>query len=177
MVADGAKNRVVSARAWLGFVIKLSHQGNRHFDWFPIVQSAAIPYRYDSTGNIEVLLVTSRRKGRWGLPKGHVPKGMAAHLSAAREAFEEAGVLGKVEQEPIGSYLRFDASPKSAQAVRIEVYPMKVTTEAPTWPEMHQRTRLWATVAEAIELVRSDGMRHALSAFCEACDVGRPSCD
>jgi 8-oxo-dGTP pyrophosphatase MutT (NUDIX family) len=52
----------------------------------------------------EVLLVTSRDTRRWIIPKGWPQKGKAPHRAAAREAFEEAGVVGAVGRRPVGSF-------------------------------------------------------------------------
>jgi 8-oxo-dGTP pyrophosphatase MutT (NUDIX family) len=48
--------------------------------------------------------VTSRETRRWIIPKGWPMKRMPPHTAAAREAFEEAGVLGQVRRRPLGSY-------------------------------------------------------------------------
>ncbi len=66
-------------------------------------QSASIPYRIEQ-GGLRVLLVTSRTRRRWILPKGKVAPRMLPGRSAEREAFEEAGVLGRLAKDPIGSY-------------------------------------------------------------------------
>ena len=50
------------------------------------------------------MLVTSRGRQRWIIPKGWPHKGRAPHRSAAREAFEEAGVVGKVRRRPVGTF-------------------------------------------------------------------------
>ena len=57
-----------------------------------IRQVAALPYRIDSSGAAEVMLITSRGTRRWVLPKGNLIKGLDWHQAAAQEAFEEAGV-------------------------------------------------------------------------------------
>lgn len=49
-----------------------------------------------------MLLVTSRKRRRWILPKGKVAAGMLPHRSAAREAMEEAGVVGTPNDAPVG---------------------------------------------------------------------------
>ncbi|MFK4980221.1 NUDIX domain-containing protein, partial [Klebsiella pneumoniae] len=72
-----------------------------------IRQIAALPYRTLGEGvsaPTEVLLVTSRGTGRWVLPKGNMAKSERAHDAAAREALEEAGVIGAVCPAAIGSY-------------------------------------------------------------------------
>ena len=55
-------------------------------------------------GELLILLVTTRRRGRWTLPKGWPVKGKSMAESAAIEAAEEAGVQGVAFKEPIGSY-------------------------------------------------------------------------
>src|SRR5271170_8084788 len=68
------------------------------------VQYAALPYRLSSRDRTEFLLITSRETRRWIIPKGWPQKGRAPHRSAAREAFEEAGVRGKVGKRSIGTF-------------------------------------------------------------------------
>src|SRR5260370_36367577 len=58
------------------------------------VQYAALPYRLNGRSRTEVMLVTSRETQRWIIPKGWPQRGRAPYDSAAREAFEEAGVVG-----------------------------------------------------------------------------------
>lgn len=128
-------------------------------------QSAAIPFRYDVNGEIQILLVTSRKRSRWVLPKGHVRKGMGPHSSAAKEAFEEGGVIGRTAAEPIITYSSKKKDISDGEALRVEVYPMAVTTEAPVWPEMHQRKRQWTTLQGALSLAEGKGVRKALYAF------------
>jgi phosphohistidine phosphatase len=66
-------------------------------------QSAVIPYRRGPNG-LEVLLVTSRKGKRWVLPKGVVEPDLTPAVSAEKEAMEEAGVRGAVDDEPLGTY-------------------------------------------------------------------------
>src|SRR6476469_8882923 len=68
------------------------------------VQYAALPYRLSGKSRTEVMLVTSRETRRWIIPKGWPQKGKAPHDSAAREAFEEAGVVGAVGKRAVGSF-------------------------------------------------------------------------
>jgi 8-oxo-dGTP pyrophosphatase MutT (NUDIX family) len=67
-------------------------------------QVAAICYRIRKRG-IEFLLVQTRG-GRWIFPKGGVEPGLTHAQSAALEAFEEAGVHGRMEKTPFARYLR-----------------------------------------------------------------------
>ena len=67
-------------------------------------QVAAVCYRIRKRG-IEFLLVQTRG-GRWIFPKGGVEPGLTAAQSAAREAFEEAGVHGRMEAIAFARYFR-----------------------------------------------------------------------
>src|ERR1700694_452953 len=68
------------------------------------IQYAALPYRAKGKSELEIMLVTSRGSRRWIIPKGWPKRGIPPHDTAATEAFEEAGVVGKVSKRPIGSY-------------------------------------------------------------------------
>ncbi len=67
-------------------------------------QVAAVCYRVGKDG-IEFLLVQTR-SGRWIFPKGGVEPGLTRAQSAALEAFEEAGVHGRIEEIPFARYFR-----------------------------------------------------------------------
>jgi 8-oxo-dGTP pyrophosphatase MutT (NUDIX family) len=68
------------------------------------LQVAAMCYRMRK-GRPEFLLVQTRG-GRWIFPKGGVEPGLTYAQSAALEAFEEAGVHGRMEQIPFTRYFR-----------------------------------------------------------------------
>src|SRR5690554_2758136 len=68
-------------------------------------QFGAIPVRFTPEGQLEIMLITSRQTRRWIVPKGWPMKGLEGHDTAAREAFEEAGVNGSISDRPIGSYV------------------------------------------------------------------------
>ncbi len=116
-----------------------------------------MPYRTRGDGltaPTEVLLVTSRGTGRWVIPKGNVNKREPAHMAAAREALEEAGVAGAVCPTPLGSYF-YRKTLNSGAAIRaeVQVFPLAVTEELPDWAEAGQRTRRWFSLAEAAAAV------------------------
>ena len=67
-------------------------------------QVAAVCYRIRRRG-LEFLLVQTRG-GRWIFPKGGVESGLTHAQSAALEAFEEAGVHGRMEEIPFARYFR-----------------------------------------------------------------------
>jgi 8-oxo-dGTP pyrophosphatase MutT (NUDIX family) len=67
-------------------------------------QVAAICYRVRKSG-IEFLLVQTRG-GRWIFPKGSAEPGLTHAQAAALEAFEEAGVHGRIEEASFTRYVR-----------------------------------------------------------------------
>jgi len=117
-------------------------------------QAGAIPYRVVD-GTVEVLLITSRDTGRWVIPKGYVESGETAAEAAAKEAFEEAGVVGFISGRlPLGfvPYVKVLKGGKGCPA-SIEVYPLLVETRKKDWPEKGQRKARWFTVEEAAKRV------------------------
>lgn len=109
-----------------------------------IVQSAALPYRRVG-GRIEVLLITSSNQKRWIIPKGHREPFMSLEDSAAKEAWEEAGILGSMHARPIGRW-RYS---KRGFDFAVEVFPMLVTELANEYPEQGERRRRWQSIEEA----------------------------
>jgi 8-oxo-dGTP pyrophosphatase MutT (NUDIX family) len=132
----------------------------------PRAQSAALPWRRGMAGVIEVLLITSRETRRWVIPKGWPIKGLKSPQTAAREAFEEAGVEGEVAPKKVGIY-HYHKRLRSGrlQRVRVGVYPLKVDTEREAWPEVQQREKLWTTPRAAADLVQEPELSKILRTF------------
>ena len=101
------------------------------------------------------MLVTSRQTRRWIIPKGWPHKGKAPHHSAAREAFEEAGVVGAVASRPAGSFA-YRKRLKSGRVVvcEVHVFPLRVSHQTKLWPERRQREVKWVSAKEAADTVR-----------------------
>ena len=117
-----------------------------------VTHSAVIPYRRTADGK-EVLLITSHRRFRWIVPKGVVEPGMNAAASACKEAYEEAGILGNVSADPIGTY----AYEKCGRTCTVTVFLMEVLAVLDVWPESRSRRRRWANVEmAAAEVKRPD---------------------
>ncbi|MBT00597.1 MAG: hypothetical protein CMI01_18285 [Oceanospirillaceae bacterium] len=114
-------------------------------------QSAAIPYRIQS-GEVEVLLITSSSGRYWVLPKGIVEPGLSPQASAAKEAREEAGIEGNVQEQALGQYRQA----KWGAHCDIQVYPMRVTRELPDkeWEETH-RERRWLPLKQACSFLKN----------------------
>lgn len=126
-------------------------------------QIAAIPIRRDEDGDLEVLLVTSRETRRWVVPKGWPIEGKSNPEAAAVEAWEEAGVLGRIGKQPIGTYAYDKRRPKTVVPVDVEVFILNVDEVLDEWPEAGERKRRWCTPEEAAELVHEDELKLLLS--------------
>ena len=118
------------------------------------VQYAALPYRRKRNSRTEVLLVTSRDTGRWIIPKGWPAKRKSPHKSAAREALEEAGVIGRINRRPLGAFF-YKKRLKSGKVVicEVQVFVMKVKRRAANWLEKGQRKVKWLPRTKAAKTV------------------------
>ena len=67
-------------------------------------QFAALPYRIKKKGQVDVMLISSLDTGRWIIPKGWPMDGMRPAEAAAQEAWEEAGLRGRVFDDVLGLY-------------------------------------------------------------------------
>lgn len=131
-----------------------------------VVQTAALCVRPEDG---RVLLITSRDTGRWVLPKGWPMRCRTLAGAAAQEAWEEAGVIGTVEDTPCGhfGYLkRLRAG--FAVPVLVEVYRLTVSGTAAAFPEAGQRTLGWFTPEEAAGRVAEIGLRKILMGIRES---------
>lgn len=116
-------------------------------------QSAVLPVRRRA-GRAEILLITSRKRTRWVLPKGVVEPGLSAAASAAKEALEEAGILGRIDPTPLGTY----SYSKWGGICDVEVYSMAVTQQLDDWAESH-RDRQWLSPREAAARVEEPALK------------------
>ena len=117
-------------------------------------QYAALPYRRLANAAIEVMLITSRDTGRWVIPKGWPGEGLAERESAAREAREEGGLVGRMGERPIGRY-RYQKrlADGSSVACSVEVFPLEVERQLKTWPERKERRTRWFVLGDAADAV------------------------
>lgn len=122
------------------------------------LQVAALCHRKRG-GQLEVLMITSRSTRRWILPKGWPVLSMKAHRTAAVEAFEEAGVVGKAHKRPFASF-RSHKGGDGGLKIRTEVlvYLVDVEKSAKAFPERGERDIRWVSVEEAIRLTDEAGL-------------------
>ena len=90
---------------------------------------------------------------------------IAPHLSpaesACREAYEEAGIHGKIASETIGSY----HCRKWHLTWRVMVFPLSVDTALDEWPEMHERKRRWFPVYIAAQQAAHPELQAVIAAL------------
>jgi len=131
----------------------------------PEIQYAALPWR--KTGNsLQILLITTRNTRRWIVPKGWPLPGCTPGECAAREAIEEAGIVGQVAPRAIGSF-HYDKRRKSGEVVRCEVhvFPLEVLHQRRTWAEKAVRKIRWCSVEDALAQVGEPGLRRLIAKF------------
>lgn len=128
-------------------------------------QYGAICWRMHKSG-IQVLLVTSRDTGRWIIPKGWPTAGATDAGSAEREAWEEAGVLGKMLPLCLGVYA-YDKVVVPGRSIPcvVAVYPLRVTELKKRFPERKQRRRKWFSLEDATRKVAEPELRQILAEF------------
>ena len=149
--------------------------GRKPASWYR--QSGVVALRRRA-GAAQVLLVTSARGKRWVIPKGIVEKGHSPARSAAKEAWEEAGVTGRVGRRMLGRY-RYE---KWQGVCRVLVYRLDVERVHRAWPEDHVRRRVWLAPDKAASRVREPALAgiHTRSAvadrFPAAADVLAKRC-
>lgn len=115
-------------------------------------QVGVLPWRVRRDGERKLLLITSRRRGRWIVPKGWPMKGYPAFVAASREAFEEAGIIGDISSVPVTTYRYMKVRDDGSQvACRVTVFGMNVRGTLSHWREKGQRQRRWFSLEMAAD--------------------------
>lgn len=120
-------------------------------------QAAAIAIRRKGD-TIEVCLIRRRNAGSWGIPKGTIDPGDTPEETALNEAWEEAGLEGRVLGGAIGSY----EYEKWYTTLSVAVFVMEVVEEHAEWLESDIRERRWASLEEASLLLAEHPARPLL---------------
>jgi ADP-ribose pyrophosphatase YjhB (NUDIX family) len=123
-------------------------------DMTPQLQSGVLAYRRLKNGRLEVLLVKKPLSQNWGIPKGKLEDHLSFPENAAKEAFEEAGVKGLIQQQALGSYKTMKRRGDHEVIIEVWVYLLEVTRVARKWPEKATRLVRWFTPTEAERLLR-----------------------
>lgn len=158
-------------------IARTGRHRQRYDDHFRLV-AGCIPYRRkenlescsgDLINSFEVLMISSPSRDDLVFPKGGWENDETVFQAACREALEEAGIRGKINEEELGQWVfRSKSSENSCSekgACRGHMFALEVTEVLDCWPEQASHDRRWVTVMEAFELCRYDWMREALRAF------------
>ena len=111
-------------------------------------QAAAIAVRRKN-GAYEVCLIRRKGSNSWGIPKGMVDPGDTREDTALKEAWEEAGISGRLVGAAIGSY----EYKKWSATLEVAVYLMEVLKQHAEWEEASFRERRWTSFDDAAAML------------------------
>lgn len=132
----------------------------------PLQQYGALPWRRDRRGRLRVLLVTSRGRGRWIVPKGWPAEDRPPYLGAALEAFEKAGVIGDILTQPLSGYLDVkETADGTPQQRHVTLFGLRVRATLTHWPGRGQRMRAWFDPHEAADAVDNARLAEIIRGF------------
>lgn len=128
-------------------------------------QFAALCYRVVSN-KTQILMISSRGTGRWVIPKGWPKDGHTPEECALAEAWEEAGISGKVTGGCLAlySYIK-EIDGEESLPCAVMVYPVKVSGQSDDFPEAGQRKTKWVSPKRASNLVNEPELSHLLRQF------------
>ena len=116
----------------------------------PQQQAAVIPFRRNGH-EVSLCLITAAASRSWGIPKGTIERGMSPEDTALQEAWEEAGLRGRIVGDSLGSY----EYEKAGVLLTVAVYLMEVEVEAEQWDEQELRGRRWVLARDAARLLET----------------------
>jgi phosphohistidine phosphatase len=111
-------------------------------------QAAAIAIR-QKNGAFEVCLIRRKGSNSWGIPKGSVDPGDTREETALKEAWEEAGISGRLIGQALGTY----EYEKWSATLEVAVYVMEVLKQHAEWQESRFRERRWTSFDDAAALL------------------------
>jgi len=132
---------------------RLPLAGSRAARFQPLLQSGVLAFRRFDDGEIAVLLVRKPRSKNWGIPKGNAEPQLSLAENAAKEAFEEAGVRGRVDSHAVGKYRAVKRKHGLKLVIEVCVHLLEVTETAKKWPEKGEREIKWCSPQEAAILL------------------------
>lgn len=122
-----------------------------------IKQFGVIPY-IKKSGKWRLVLITSRTSGNWIFPKGGRVVGKSAEESALQEAFEEAGLKGRI----VGRYAYKSVLKRGGRSIALTLYPMRVERLLADWPEKRERRRVIVPLKSARSMMDYPAMQRCL---------------
>jgi 8-oxo-dGTP pyrophosphatase MutT (NUDIX family) len=129
-------------------------------------QVAAVCYRVRKHA-IEFLLVRTRGGRRWTFPKGSAERGLTHAQAAALEAFEEAGVRGRIEE---ASFAKYYCEKRSLRGENLWVSAHLCEVYRLVMPKEMNRDRTWCTPEGAKLRLRKNRNVAEAAEFCRILD-------
>ena len=120
-------------------------------------QAAAIAVRQNGEA-LEMCLIRKKGKKNWGIPKGIIDPGDTPEETVLNEAWEEAGLKGRLLGEAVGRY----EYEKWYTTFVVAVYVMEVLEQHADWQESGLRERRWTSFGEAASLLMDHPVRSLL---------------
>ncbi|XP_038972553.1 nudix hydrolase 12, mitochondrial-like isoform X2 [Phoenix dactylifera] len=149
----------------------------RYQDHFRLV-AGCIPYKQkantenhsdDLIDCLEVLMISSPNRVDLVFPKGGWENDETVHDAACREALEEAGVRGIINEKSLGIWTFRSKNRQNSCSLegtcKGYMFALEVTEELQCWPEQASHERKWVSVRDAFKLCRYEWMRDALNSF------------
>ena len=93
-------------------------------------------------------------------------------MAAAKEAKEEAGLIGDMGHQVLGDYLYKKRTGKGYRVpCRVFVFPLLVTQQRLDWREKGQRKQLWCDLPSAVDKINQEGLTDFLEGLAQAPDL------
>jgi 8-oxo-dGTP pyrophosphatase MutT (NUDIX family) len=134
-------------------------RGSRSAD---LLEAGALAFRRTKRHGLEILLISKRRAHKWGIPKGRLVPHLSFAENAAKEAFEEGGVIGRISLDAVGVFRAQKRADDQLAPLVIEVwvYLLEVTTVCAKWPEKGKRQTRWVSCEMAARQLREPVLTH-----------------
>ncbi|KAL5700553.1 diphosphoinositol-polyphosphate diphosphatase [Ranunculus cassubicifolius] len=151
---------------------------NQRYDKNFRLVAGCIPYRMKEENEeqtdclentVEVLMISSPNRDDLVFPKGGWENDETMCEAACREALEEAGVKGVLDENALGFWeFRSKSSQNSCTLegyCRGYMFALKVEEEFCNWAEEDCHRRRWLSITDAFGLCRYEWMQEALDRF------------
>lgn len=112
-------------------------------------------------GAVHVALIATRRKTRWGLPKGAVSQGETSEQAALREVLEETGIEAEIVK-PLDTIEYYFRAGDTLIRKRVDFYLMRYVSGELT-PQLSEVDDVeWVELSEAIQRASFESERKLL---------------
>lgn len=108
---------------------------------------AALPWRKDDAGKLQILLISPRREKVWTIPWAETDGVTAPSDIAQRAAFRRAGLMGTCSPNPL-------TQEAGGRDLDMEIYPMRTKGTLVAWPERKLWQREWLSPTVAAKRVK-----------------------